>query len=278
MAGAALTVLGAVVLAASGTEFVPRLSEGDIVIGVVRPAGTDLAESTRINGVMERLLLANFPDEIAHLWSRNGAPEVATRRGGVQATDLFVGLAPAEPMAQGPHSGRLVGLMRQTVRWPSRADHLVHTAHRTANERNDLGVRSDVALKLFGDDSTRLVGKAAELEKVLAGVPGCVDVATEQIRGSPRCGSKSTRTKLLATGLPAERVLEVVEALGSKPLWAKWWTGSTAFRSIRAAPAAQCAGPECSREWEGMLLLTPAGESMPLGPRCHDRKSERTER
>ena len=79
-----------------------RLSEGDIVIGIMRSPGTDLAESTRINTRMEQILLKEFPDEVSHVWSRNGAPEVATDASDVQTTDLFVSLAPSLPVESWP--------------------------------------------------------------------------------------------------------------------------------------------------------------------------------
>ena len=76
--GIGFTVLTALNL---GSEFVPRLSEGDLVIGVLRAPGTSLEESAAMNTVMERLLLEKFPDEVARVWSRVGAPEVATDAG-----------------------------------------------------------------------------------------------------------------------------------------------------------------------------------------------------
>ena len=60
-----------------GSEFVPRLSEGALAVGVVRLAGTDLEESIRVNTQMEKAVLAAFPDEVQHVWSRIGTAEVA---------------------------------------------------------------------------------------------------------------------------------------------------------------------------------------------------------
>ena len=62
----------AIIVASMGTEFVPRLSEGDVVVGILRPAGTHLTESISINTQMEKLLLEHFPDEVSHVWSRMG--------------------------------------------------------------------------------------------------------------------------------------------------------------------------------------------------------------
>ena len=61
-----------------GSEFVPRLSEGAIVINVIRLTGTDLADTVNYNTKMEQAILGSFPDEVAHVWSRQGAPEVVT--------------------------------------------------------------------------------------------------------------------------------------------------------------------------------------------------------
>src|SRR5207249_1055109 len=92
---AAVLVLAFGVIAPNlGSEFIPRLSEGAIVIGVTRPAGTDLEECLRYNTRMEKALLAEFPDEIRHVWSRVGTPEVATDPMGIEDTDLFISLKP----------------------------------------------------------------------------------------------------------------------------------------------------------------------------------------
>ena len=77
-----------------GSEFVPKLSEGSIVVNVVRLAGSDLDESNRYNTQMERALLEKFPDEVAHVWSRVGTAEVATDPMGVEL-DRPVHHAPA---------------------------------------------------------------------------------------------------------------------------------------------------------------------------------------
>src|SRR5262249_14977756 len=99
-----------------GREFVPKLSEGAIVIGVTRPAGTDLGECVRANTAVEKELPAAFPDEIRHVWSRVGTPEVATDPMGVEDTDLFVSLKPRESWARAGTQDELVELMQKVVR------------------------------------------------------------------------------------------------------------------------------------------------------------------
>ena len=81
--------IAAIIARSLGSEFVPRLSEGAIAVNVVRLAGTDLEESIRLNTQMEKAVLAQFPDEVAHVWSRIGTAEVATDPMGVEETDCF---------------------------------------------------------------------------------------------------------------------------------------------------------------------------------------------
>ena len=93
--------------ASLGSEFVPRLSEGALVINVMRLPGTDLAESLRYNTRVERVLLDAFPDEVENVWGRCGTAEVATDPMGPEETDMFVTLRPREKWRKGgPRSGR----------------------------------------------------------------------------------------------------------------------------------------------------------------------------
>ena len=89
-------VLAGLIASNFGSEFVPRLSEGAIDIGLVRMPGTSLEESIRLNTRLEQMLLQKFPAEVSHVWSRVGAPEVATDAGSIEETDLFVTLKPRE--------------------------------------------------------------------------------------------------------------------------------------------------------------------------------------
>src|SRR4051812_16766892 len=77
-----------------GWEFIPRLSEGAIAISVVRLTGTDLDDSIKYNTLMEQRIRQEFPDEVAHVWSRIGTAEIATDPMGIELTDMFMTLKP----------------------------------------------------------------------------------------------------------------------------------------------------------------------------------------
>src|SRR5204863_5638669 len=77
-----------------GSEFVPRLSEGAIAVSVVRLTGTDLEDSIKYNTAMEKAVLAAFPDEVQHVWSRIGTAEISTDPMGIELNDMFITLKP----------------------------------------------------------------------------------------------------------------------------------------------------------------------------------------
>src|SRR5439155_212862 len=110
---AAVSLIGIAGLMARGlgSEFVPRLSEGALVVGIMRLPGTSLEESLRYNTRMEKALLAAFPDEVEHVWSRCGTAEVATDPMGPEETDMFITLKSRERWKRARTQDELVGLL-----------------------------------------------------------------------------------------------------------------------------------------------------------------------
>jgi len=101
-----LVGVGILLFTRLGSEFVPRLSEGTVVINLVRLAGISTEQSVEYNTTIEKNLLAKFPDEIAHIWTRIGTAELSTDPMGLELSDMFISLKPPRPMDQGPQSVR----------------------------------------------------------------------------------------------------------------------------------------------------------------------------
>src|SRR5262249_30018356 len=172
----------AIVAPTLGSEFVPRLSEGAIAISVVRLTGTTLEDSIKYNTQMEQALLAEFPDEIEHVWSRIGCAEIATDPMGIELTDMFITLKPREEWTKNAHTqAELTELIEQHLRdLPGQRLEFLQPIEMRMNEMVT-GIRSDVAVKLYGDDLDVLVAKAKEIETILNQIPGNADVASEQV-------------------------------------------------------------------------------------------------
>lgn len=217
VAGAALLLASAAFLSTRlGSEFVPKLREGTIVINTVRLAGVSAAESARYGLAIERALLAAFPDEIERVWTRTGTPEVATDPMGLEVSDVFVTLKPRQRWKRGSTQDDLVRAMQEELSTlPGMRAAFMQPIEMRVNEMI-AGVRGDVAVKLFGDDFEVLKEKAREIEGVLKKIPGAADISTEQLTGQPVLQIELDRAAVARHGIAAREVMDVVELLGTR--------------------------------------------------------------
>jgi cobalt-zinc-cadmium resistance protein CzcA len=215
---------GVLVLAAAlgftqlGSEFVPRLNEGAIVINTVRLAGVSLDESVRYGTRIEQVIRREFPAEVDRVWTRTGSAEVATDPMGTEVSDVFVTLTPREKWKKARTQDELVARMQGALaHLPGMRMVFTQPIELRVNEMV-AGTRADVAVKLFGDDFEMLKAKAAEIEAQLRAVPGAADVVIEQLTGQPMLQVKLDRAALGRHGVPARDALAVIEALGQRPV------------------------------------------------------------
>lgn len=210
-----LLVLSGLTATRIGSEFIPRLNEGAIVINTVRLAGVSVDESVRYGTRLERALLAKFPDEIDHVWTRTGTAEVATDPMGLELSDVFVTLKPSSDWKRASSQDELVRAMEEELSgMPGTRLSFSQPIEMRVNEMV-AGVRADLGIKLFGDDLEVLRRKAAEIEAVVRGLEGADDVASEQISGQPMLQIEIDRDAIARHGIAEKDVLDVVRALGT---------------------------------------------------------------
>jgi cobalt-zinc-cadmium resistance protein CzcA len=211
-----LVLANAVFLATQlGTEFVPKLKEGSVVINTVRLAGVSLDESVRYGTQIERVLLKAFPNEVERVWTRTGSPEVATDPMGLEVSDVFVMLKPHEGWKRARTQDEIVQAMQQELSTlPGMRMAFSQPIEMRMNEMV-AGIRSDLGVKIFGDDFAVLKEKAREVEAALKKIPGAADVSVEQISGQPVLGVQIDRDAIARHGIAAKEVLDVVESLGT---------------------------------------------------------------
>ncbi len=216
-----LVVAGLVVLNAAflttrlGSEFVPRLQEQAIVINTVRIAGVSLDESVRYGTQIERLLREKFPDEIEHIWTRTGTAEVATDPMGLEVSDVFITLKPRDAWKRGETQDELVVAMSETLEgMPGMRSVFTQPIEMRVNEMV-AGIRSDVGIKVFGDDFDTLRNKADEVRRAVEKIPGAADVTVEQLTGQALLTVDVDRQAAGRYGIPVGEILAVVESLGT---------------------------------------------------------------
>lgn len=198
-----------------GSEFIPRLQEGTLVVNTVRLPGVSVDESVRYGIQLEKVLLEAFPDEIERVWTRTGTAEVATDPMGLEVSDMFIALKPRDEWKKAETQDELVHAMEKVLLvMPGTKMAFTQPIEMRVNEMV-AGVRADLGVKLFGDDLDVLRQKASEIERVLREIPGAADVSSEQITGQPMLQIEVDRDAIARHGIPANDVLEVVKALGT---------------------------------------------------------------
>ena len=243
-----------------GSEFVPRLSEGAITLNVVRLAGTTMEETIRYNTKMEQVLLENFPNEIAQIWSRVGTAEVATDPMGTELTDLFITLHPRKQWARAETQAELTTLVQEELRdLPGPRLAMSQPIEMRMNEMIS-GVRSDVAAILYGDDLDLMVAKASEVERALRSIRGAEEVKVEQVSGQPLLQIRVKQDEIARYGISASTIMNIVRALGTHNV-GEVYEGQLRFPLVIRLPEKARANPDAIRK---ILVATPSGERIPL--------------
>lgn len=197
-----------------GGEFVPKLSEGAIVINVVRLAGVDIDEAMDSNTNIEQILLENFPDEIRYVWSRVGTAETATDPMGIELTDTYFDLYPREQWTKAGTQAELVEKIEATLSgYPGINLAFTQPIELRFNELIT-GIRADIGIKIFGDDLDELASLSDEVQQILSSINGAEDISGEQIIGQPNLQIRIDQDQIARYGIPADNVLDVIESVG----------------------------------------------------------------
>ena len=210
MAGAAaLVVLSGLLATRLGSEFIPNLDEGDIVIQPIRIPGTSLTQAIGMQESLERTL-AGFP-EVKRVFSKLGTAEVASDPMPPSMGDTFVILKPREewPDPRKPKQELIEELEEALEAIPGSNYEISQPIQLRTNELIS-GVRADVAVKIYGDDLEQLVRTGAQIQRVLASIDGAADVKAEQVTGLPLLTVTPDRAALARYGLNPGDVQETV--------------------------------------------------------------------
>lgn len=243
-----------------GAEFVPQLSEGAIVIGALRTPGTSLEQAVKMNTMMENYILTNYPDEVKNVWSRVGEPEVSMDAGSSEATDIFVTLHPRSHWKKAKEQRELVDLLSKDLRrFKGQTIWFTQPIEMRLNEMLT-GSRADLALKLFGQDLDTLIAKGKELENILKSIPGCADLAVEQVSGQPILQVRVDQQQLTRYGVSAETVMDIVEAVSGKQV------GDVVEDQLRFPLAIRLAEPfrRTVEDLSRVEVTAPMGDRIPL--------------
>ena len=195
-----------------GTEFAPKLGEGALALQPARIPSIGLTTSVEMQTKLERTLKERFPDEIAGIFARTGTAEVATDPMGPNVSDTYLMLQPRSAWKKAATQEELAEAIEKVLEeLPGQSYEFSQPIELRFNELIS-GVRSDVAVKVFGDDLEVMLAQAKRIGAVLGGTRGAADVKVEQVTGLPVLTIDIDRTAITRYGLNVADVQAIVEA------------------------------------------------------------------
>ncbi|OVZ61922.1 CusA/CzcA family heavy metal efflux RND transporter [Pigmentiphaga sp. NML030171] len=207
--GAVAVALALAVATRLGAEFIPNLDEGDLAVQVLRIPGTSLSQAIAMQEELEKQV-AKVP-EVERVFAKIGTAEIASDPMPPNIADTYVMLKPQDAWPQPRRSHEeVVAAIRKVVEGvPGNNYEFTQPIQMRFNELIS-GVRSDVAVKIFGDDMAQLERTAAEIAAVMARLPGADAVKAEQTAGLPMLTIAVDRQKAARYGVSLAEVQETI--------------------------------------------------------------------
>ena len=253
---AALAAAGLAVLAAGAavpffpTTFLPPFNEGTLLVGIRLNPGVTLSESSALARQAE-VLISQVP-EVTHVGRRSGRAELDEHAEGVHVSELDVGIVPAEKLTRSMDEVR-TDIRSRLANLPAAIEVGQPISHRIDHMLS--GVRSQIAIKIYGEDLDALRGQAEALRAKLAAIPGIADLAVEKQVLAPQIKVRVDYAAAAQYGVAAPQILATLQGLVEGERVAQIVEGNRRFALVVRLP-------ESARSIEGLsqiLIETPSG-------------------
>lgn len=244
-----------------GGEFIPTLDEGDFVIQPVLKTGTSLTKTIAITTKIEKIILKNFP-EVTQVVSRIGAAEVPTDPMSMEESDIIVKLKPKSEWTSASSKDELADKIKAALekQIPNMEIEFTQPIEMRFNELIS-GTRSDVAVKVFGEDLNILAKKAHEIKNAIAKVEGASDIIIEKTEGLPQMSVVYNRSKIARYGLNIADLNEMIALGFAGKTVGNVFEGEKRFDMVIRLDQANRHDIEDLRN---LYVPTPNGEQIPL--------------
>lgn len=267
VAGALLLVAGALTsLRFIGTEFMPKLDEGAILITSRKLPGISLTESIEISKQVSTII-RSFP-EVTGLVTKLGRPDIATEAMGIYESDSYLRLAPKEQWKCCRDKPELIGKISAALQQvPGVAFSFTQPMEMRMDETLT-GLRGDVAIKIFGDDLKTLEALGRRILAIISALPGAAEPQMEVTSGVAELQIEVDHAALARYGLNVTDVEELIETLvGGRPV-SELIEGRSRFAISVQLPQKQRNDPSALRQ---LVLRGPGGELVRLDQVAHVR-------
>jgi heavy metal efflux system protein len=197
----AMLVASAIVFMNMGGEFIPTLDEGDIAVDFQTPAGSSLTSTINASLKAQKALKENFP-EVIQIVGRIGASEVPTDPMPVEMADLMINMKDRSEWENASNREEMFEKMAAVLeeKVPGTSVEFTQPIQMRFNEMI-AGAKSEIVVKIFGDDLKTLSQKAMECERLIRGIDGVASIKVERLTGLPQIQVKFQREKMAQFGL-----------------------------------------------------------------------------
>lgn len=275
IAAVALVMVSVIVAFHLGGEFIPSLDEGDIAMHAMRIPGTSLTQAITMQHLVEDRV-HQFP-EVKRVFSKIGTAEIATDPMPPNVADTFIMLKPRKEWPNPKKTkGQLIAEMEEAVKKiPGNNYEFTQPIQMRFNELIS-GVRSDIAVKVFGDDMTTLLKTAETISAQLKTVPGAADVKVEQVSGLPLITVAINRESLARYGLQISTVQNAIAIATGGQKGGELFEGDKRFDLIVRLPEPLRTDPNVLRRVYVPLPIAKDGERhfIPLNEVASIQRSE----
>ncbi len=255
-----MLLAGAVVLPRIGSEFVPRLDEGDLLIRATMSPSISIEESRDTMLRFEKRLMDKFP-EVSRVVTRVGRGEVGAHADPVNSAEAFVSLKPQDQWTSANKPDELYSKISAAFESFPGAQFNVTQPIAAAVDELLTGTKAELAIKIFGGDMDLLKEKASEIEAVIRKIPGSADVQKDQVTGTPQLLIRIDRQAIARYGVNVEDVQGVIRtAIGGE-------TAGQIFEGIRRFDITVRFAKEARDDAESIrhiLISAPGGAKVPL--------------
>ncbi|HXZ38023.1 MAG TPA: CusA/CzcA family heavy metal efflux RND transporter [Thermodesulfobacteriota bacterium] len=255
-----LLLIGGTLFTRLGSEFIPRLQEGDLLVRATMAPSISLDEARETMLRFERRIMSQYP-EVARVVTRIGRGEVGAHADPVNSAEAFIALKPRESWKKAKTSEELIGKMSEAFeKFPGVQFNFTQPIAAAVDELIT-GIKGDLAVKIFGPDMEVLKNKAEEVEAILQKVPGAADVLKDQITGTPQLRIRVDRLAISRYGVNVQDVQDLIQTAVGGTAAGQLFEGIKRFDiTVRYSPESRVTAEAIAR----ILVPAPGGLRIPL--------------
>ncbi|MFQ3576834.1 MAG: efflux RND transporter permease subunit, partial [Cytophagales bacterium] len=220
-----------------GGEFIPKIDEGDYNIEARLPVGTSLSQTIKISNKISTKLLENYPNEIKNVVCKIGTSEIPTDPASFEVMDIIINPHPKDKWKRIKHKEELTENIATFLdQFPGLTYSIMQPIE---NRFNDMlsGAKTDLVIKIFGDDLDILVAKGNEIANILRTVEGAKDIQVQKLGGLPQISINYDRKRLQHYGISVGKINDVLQSAFAGKKAGTIYEGERRYDlSVRLAP------------------------------------------